>query len=94
MYEWDSKIQFLTGVGPKRASLLQKELEVETISDLLHLYPFRYIDRSRYTLIADAGVGSQSLLQGIFPTQGSNPGLLHCRQILWSHQRSPSFFFN
>ena len=28
------------------------------------------------------GVGSQSLLQGIFPTQGWNPGLLHCRQIL------------
>ena len=53
MYDWDSKIQFLPGVGPKRASLLQRELEVETISDLLHLYPFRYIDRSRYTLIAD-----------------------------------------
>ena len=35
-------------------------------------------------------VGSQSLLQGIFPTQGSNPGLLHCRQILYrlSHQGS------
>ena len=30
--------------------------------------------------------------QGIFPTQGSNPGLLHCRQILYhlSHQGSPS----
>ena len=28
------------------------------------------------------GVGSHSLLQGTFPTQGSNPGLLHCRQIL------------
>ena len=28
-------------------------------------------------------VGSLSLLQGIFPTQGSNPGLLHCRQILY-----------
>ena len=53
MHEWDSKIQFLSGVGPKRASLLQRELEVETISDLLHLYPFRYIDRSKYTLIAD-----------------------------------------
>ncbi|MBQ1905846.1 MAG: ATP-dependent DNA helicase RecG, partial [Bacteroidales bacterium] len=53
MYEWDSSIQFLSGVGPKRASLLQKELGVETISDLLHLYPFRYIDRSKYTLIAD-----------------------------------------
>ena len=30
----------------------------------------------------DTGVSSFSLLQGIFPTQGSNPGLLHCRQIL------------
>ena len=35
------------------------------------------------------GVGSLSLLEGIFPTQGSNPGLLHCRQILYqlSHKR-------
>ena len=30
----------------------------------------------------NTGVGSLSLLQGIFPTQGSNPGLLHCRRIL------------
>ena len=39
----------------------------------------------------NTGVGSCSLLQGIFPTQGSNPGLLHCRQILYqlSHQRRP-----
>ena len=29
------------------------------------------------------GVGSRSLLQGIFPTQRVNPGLLHCRQILY-----------
>ena len=37
------------------------------------------------------GVGCHSLLQGIFPTQGSNLGLLHCRQILYhlSHQGSP-----
>ena len=35
-------------------------------------------------------MGSLSLLQGIFPTQGPNPGLLHCRQILYclSHQGS------
>ena len=35
--------------------------------------------------------GRLSLLQGIFPTQGSNPGLLHCRQILYqvTHQGSP-----
>ena len=39
----------------------------------------------------NTGVGSRSLLQGIFPTQGSNPGLPHGRQILYhlSHQGSP-----
>ena len=39
----------------------------------------------------NAGVGSHSLLQGIFPTQGSNPGLPNCRRILYqlSHQGSP-----
>ena len=31
----------------------------------------------------NTGVGSLSLLQGIFPTQGSNPGLPHCKQILY-----------
>ena len=39
----------------------------------------------------NTGVGSLSLLQGIFPTQGLNPGLLHCRRILFqlSHKGSP-----
>ena len=37
------------------------------------------------------GVDCHFLLQGIFPTQESNPGLLHCRQMLYhlSHQGSP-----
>ena len=36
-------------------------------------------------------MGCHALCQGIFPTQGSNPGLLHCRQIFYclSHQGSP-----
>ena len=39
-------------------------------------------------------MGNHSLLQGILPTQGLNPGLLHCRQILYrlSHQGSPKPF--
>ena len=39
----------------------------------------------------DTGVGCHFLLQGIFPTQGSNPGLLYCRQILYqlSYKGSP-----
>ena len=40
----------------------------------------------------NTGVGSLSLLQGIFLTQGSNPGLPHCRCILYqlSHKGSPN----
>ena len=39
----------------------------------------------------NTGVGSLSLLQGIFPTQGSNPGIPHCRRILYqlSHKGCP-----
>ena len=39
----------------------------------------------------NTGVSCHNLLQGIFPTQGWNPGLLHCRRILYclSHQGSP-----
>ena len=39
------------------------------------------------------GVGCHSLLQGVFPTQGSNPGLWHCGKTLYhlSHQESPIF---
>lgn len=47
-------IQFLPGVGPKRAELLRKELGVETVGELLRIYPFRYIDRSSFVRIADA----------------------------------------
>ena len=49
----DMDIQFLPGVGPKRAALLKKELAVETIGEFLRLYPFRYIDRSSFVRITD-----------------------------------------
>ena len=50
----DTDIQFLPGVGPKRAELLRKELSVSTIGELIRLYPFRYIDKSSFVRIADA----------------------------------------
>ena len=50
----DMEIQFLPGVGPKRAELLRKELAVETVGDLIRLYPFRYIDKSSIVRIRDA----------------------------------------
>lgn len=51
--ELSSDIQYLPGVGPKRASLLKEELRVETVGDLIRVYPFRYIDRSSITAISD-----------------------------------------
>jgi ATP-dependent DNA helicase RecG len=47
-------IKYLPGVGPKRAELLQKELGASTVGELLRVYPFRYIDKSGFVLIADA----------------------------------------
>lgn len=49
----DTAIQYLPGVGPKRAELLQHELGIATVGDLVRLYPFRYIDRSSIVRIAD-----------------------------------------
>ena len=49
----DTEVQFLPGVGPKRASLLKSELGVSTVGDLLRTFPFRYIDRSTIQRIAD-----------------------------------------
>ena len=49
----DTAIQYLPGVGPKRAELLQTELGIGTVGDLVRTYPFRYIDRSSVVRIAD-----------------------------------------
>jgi ATP-dependent DNA helicase RecG len=49
----ETKIEFLKGVGPRRAELLAKELNIRTFGDLLQYYPFRYIDRSKFLKIAE-----------------------------------------
>jgi len=49
----DSNITYLTGVGPKRAELLSKELNINTFRDLLYYFPYKYIDRTRFYSIAE-----------------------------------------
>jgi len=49
----NTPIEFLKGVGPRRAELLQKELGIFKFEDLLYHYPFRYIDRSRIYKISE-----------------------------------------
>ncbi len=58
----DMNIQYLQGVGPRRAALLKSELEIETVRDLLSQYPFRYIDRTSFHRIADI-VPDQAYIQ-------------------------------
>jgi ATP-dependent DNA helicase RecG len=43
-----SPIEYLKGVGPRRAELLKKELGIFSYDQLLNYYPFRYIDRTRF----------------------------------------------
>ena len=55
-------------------------------------FPF---SRGSFQSRENTGVGSLSLLQGIFPIQGSNPSLLHCRWILYqlSYEGSPLHYW-
>ena len=49
----NQEIKFLSGVGPKRAELLNKELGIYTFEDLLYYFPYKYIDRSKFYQIKD-----------------------------------------
>ena len=46
--DFQTDIKFLSGVGPKKADLLCKELGINSVEDLLRHYPYKYVDRSRF----------------------------------------------
>lgn len=50
---FDTKIEFLKGVGPQKANLLNKELNIYTFGDLIQHFPFRYEDRTKIHKIRD-----------------------------------------
>ncbi len=49
----DQDIKFLPGVGPKRAELLAKELNIKTFGDLIYYFPYKYIDRTKFYKISE-----------------------------------------
>lgn len=52
MYDLASRdIKYVTGVGPQRAAMLNKELGISTVHDLLYYFPYKYVDRSRFYTI-------------------------------------------
>ncbi len=49
----DTPIEYLKGVGPKRADVLKKEINIFTFNHLLNYFPFRYVDRSKFYNVSD-----------------------------------------
>ncbi|MDR0606533.1 MAG: ATP-dependent DNA helicase RecG [Bacteroidales bacterium] len=49
----DTPVEFLKGIGTKRAEILKKELNVFTFYDLLQYFPYKYVDKSKFYTIAE-----------------------------------------
>jgi ATP-dependent DNA helicase RecG len=74
----DTEITYLQGVGPKRAELLNKELNIFTFRDLLYYFPYKYIDRTRFYKIAELDpdlpfVQIRGIIKGYY-TEGHGAG--------------------
>jgi ATP-dependent DNA helicase RecG len=50
---FDTRIEYLKGVGPQKAELLNKELNIFTYGEMLQHYPFRYEDRTKFFKIRE-----------------------------------------
>ena len=53
MHALATPIAYLKGVGPKRSEMLEKDLGIRTYEDLLHYYPFRYVNKSQFYKISE-----------------------------------------
>ena len=62
----EKKIEFVKGIGPVRAELLKRELDILRVEDLLLDFPIRYIDRTKILSIRDAGTANEYVqLKGV-----------------------------
>ncbi len=74
----DTEIKYLKGVGPRRAELLNKELNIFSCHDLLYHFPYKYIDRTRFYKIKELDsdlpfVQVKGMIKGYF-TEGGGKG--------------------
>ncbi len=75
---FETDIKFLTGVGPKRAELLNKELNIFTYYDLLYYFPYKYIDRTKFYKVSELDpnlpyVQIKGMIRGYY-TEGQRAG--------------------
>ena len=60
-------IKFISGVGPQKAAVLNKELEIYSLHDLIYYFPYKYIDRSRIYYIHEIDQ------YAVYPVERRNP---------------------
>ncbi len=53
MIDLQSDIKFLPGVGPKKAKIINEELQIFVVEDFLYHFPYRYIDRTKYHTVSE-----------------------------------------
>jgi len=75
---FDTNITYLTGVGPKRAELLNNEINIFTYRDLLYYFPYKYIDRTKFYKISELDpdlpyVQIKGIIKGFY-TEGLGKG--------------------
>ena len=58
----ETPIEYLKGVGPQKAEILKKDLRIATFGDLLHYFPFRYVDKSAFIPIGQIPLDSDKIL--------------------------------
>jgi len=63
------KIEFIKGVGPQKASLLNSEIGIYNLYDLLQYFPFRYEDRSTIEKLSNV---TESSIEGVYMVQVLN----------------------
>jgi ATP-dependent DNA helicase RecG len=74
----DTNITYLSGVGPKRAEILNKEAGIFTYRDLLYYFPYKYIDRTKFYKVAELDpdlpfVQIRGIIKGYY-SEGHGPG--------------------
>jgi len=57
-------ITYVKGIGPLKAKVLNEEIGVNTVGDLLFIFPFRYVDKTQFTLIKDIRVDEKVQVKG------------------------------
>lgn len=62
---FQTSIEFLKGVGPQRAALLQKELHLFTFGDLIQYYPFRHEDRTKFYTVKEIAQAIDEISTGV-----------------------------